>query len=136
MGHLAKFVLKSGDLLCSGVGGGSGCGSGCGGCGCGGGGHDAKFVLEPGDGGGSGIGCGSGGGGCGGGGGGGDGCVVGSGGGGSGDRFTWVVGAHRTNRVQHVVSTHELPRYHLGEKSFGLLLPPFLNFLGGVLRRF
>jgi hypothetical protein len=49
---LTKFVLKSGDLLCSGVGSGIGCGSGCGGCsggggGCsgGGGGHFAKFVL-------------------------------------------------------------------------------------------
>jgi hypothetical protein len=60
MGPLTKFVLKSGDLLCSGGGGGFCCGSGGsggGGCSGGGGGHFTKFVLESGDGGGSGIGC-------------------------------------------------------------------------------
>ena len=72
MGHLAEFMFKSGDLLCSGGGGGVGCGSGGGGCSGGGGGHLAKFAFETGDGGGGSVGCGSGGSGCGGGGGGDD----------------------------------------------------------------
>ena len=90
MGPLAKFALKSGDLLCSGGGGGVGCGRGGSGCSGGGGGDFTKFVL---DGGGSGIGCDISGSGCGGGGGGGGGCVIGGGGGGSGGRFAWDVGA-------------------------------------------
>jgi len=59
MGHLVQFMLKSGDLLCSGGGGSVGCGSGGSGCSGGGGGggdHFAEFVLESGDGGGGSVG--------------------------------------------------------------------------------
>ena len=53
MGHLAKFMLKSGDLLCSGGGAGVGYGSCGGGCSGGGGGSggDGGCVSGGGDGG-------------------------------------------------------------------------------------
>jgi len=49
MGHLVQFMLKSGDLLCSGGGGSVGCGSGGSGCSGGGGGggdHTGEVYRE------------------------------------------------------------------------------------------